>query len=79
VNSSANQPLTWSGEMIRGCDTGAFTLGSIPGNWMRSQLHARARIWYGKHASTNVDDPVGGALLTTGVTRRRRKGPHAQT
>jgi len=26
VNSSANQPLTWSGEMTRGCDTGAFTL-----------------------------------------------------
>jgi hypothetical protein len=31
--------------MIRGCDTGAFTRGSIPENWMRSQLHARARIY----------------------------------
>ena len=45
VSSSENQPLTWSGEMIRGCDTGAFTLGSISENWLRSQVDARAHIW----------------------------------
>ena len=80
VNSSANQPLTWSGEINRGCDMGAFTLGRLPENWLLVQLHARARIWYGRRASTNGGDRFAERCSQPALTRRQKgKGQHAQT